>query len=136
MGSSWKAMVKDLQAVNPFVAEEVASEPFWWSTSCPLIGAGFSKSRPSQLQKVGLQCIRDARRSNVFLTAQDAAEVFGLKQEEAPAWNAAIIRLKSHWGALLTSHFLPAVRGEWVGCYLSSADPFPFVVWQVAEGGS
>lgn len=46
-----------------------------------------------------------------------------------------ISRLESHWSSLLTNEFPHAVKGEWIGCYLTSNAPLPLAVWQASESG-
>jgi hypothetical protein len=60
IGTSWKALVKDIQGVKPRIFEEVMNESFWWSEFAEIMGPGFAKSRAAQLHRVDLQYIQDA----------------------------------------------------------------------------
>lgn len=78
VGSAWRGMVSDRDAVSPRLPEEIRSESLWWSPTLPFIGPSFSKLRASRLHGVGLKFIKDARIGTRFLTVAEAKTTYGL----------------------------------------------------------
>jgi hypothetical protein len=101
VGTSWRALVKDVSRVRPSSFEEVMGESMWWSEFAPLVGPGFSKAHATQLHKAGLKRVANAWHDGTFLSTTMTQERFGLKPTEFGAWEAMVSLLARTWAGLL-----------------------------------
>jgi len=64
--------------------------------------------------------IGDAQIGGHFLSSEEAADQFGLREDEAGAWAASLSSLTCIWGSLLDPTPQPLALGEWVGYFLTA----------------
>jgi hypothetical protein len=112
--------------------EEWNSSSFWWTLSFNTIGPGFSRVRATALARKGFQYIRDVLTpgTQCFISSEEAHIRFGLLPCEFRHWDIVCSRLARTGSRFLIQRPTKVEGKEWVGLYVSPADPLPLWVVQ------
>jgi hypothetical protein len=81
----------------------------------------------------GMHRYRDVLRGREFISVEIAQGRFGLLNEEAGAWMAAIRTMRRRWQHILTTPQDTAVGGEWLGVYTKNNAHVPSTIFQAKK---